>query len=182
MILGIVAIFASLLALGYAGYLSSRIMKISPGTPKMQEIADAIKEGAMAYMARQYKTIAVFAVIITILLGFLFALGWSPCLGPILGTILLLASTTGTTLSGGLLLGVYSLGLALPFLLIAFFYGSSVAYVPKLERYLPLVNRIGGVLLVVIGLLLVFGQFGMLNTWAGEILGDRLFNGMVQYM
>jgi len=48
MILGIVAIFASLLALGYAGYLSSRIMKISPGTPKMQEIADAIKEGAMA--------------------------------------------------------------------------------------------------------------------------------------
>ena len=74
MILGIVAIFASLLALGYAGYLSSRIMKISPGTPKMQEIADAIKEGAMAYMARQYKTIAVFAVIITILLGFLFGL------------------------------------------------------------------------------------------------------------
>ena len=116
------------------------------------------------------------------LLGFLFALGWSPCLGPILGTILLLASTTGATLSGGLLLGVYSLGLALPFLLIAFFYGSSVAYVPKLERYLPLVNRIGGVLLMVIGLLLVFGQFGMLNTWAGEILGDRLFNGMVQYM
>lgn len=116
------------------------------------------------------------------LLGFLFALGWSPCLGPILGTILLLASTTGTMLSGGLLLGVYSLGLAIPFLLIAFFCGSSFAYVPKLERYLPVVNRVGGVLIVGIGLLLVFGQFGMLNTWAGEILGDRFLNGMVQYM
>jgi cytochrome c-type biogenesis protein len=116
------------------------------------------------------------------LLGFLFALGWSPCLGPILGTILLLAGTTGETLSGGLLLGVYALGLAIPFLFIAFFYGSSFAYMPKLERYLPWVNNIGGVLIVGIGLLLVFGQFGMLNTWAGEILGDRFLNGMVQYM
>jgi K(+)-stimulated pyrophosphate-energized sodium pump len=69
----IVAIFVSFLALAYAAYLSSRILKIDPGTEKMVEIANAIKEGAMAYMARQYKTIAVFAVIITGLLYYLFS-------------------------------------------------------------------------------------------------------------
>ncbi len=70
---GIIAIAISLVALLYAGYLSFRIMRISPGSAKMQEIAAAIKEGAMAYMKRQYKTIAIFAVIITIILYFLFS-------------------------------------------------------------------------------------------------------------
>ena len=116
------------------------------------------------------------------LLGFLFALGWSPCLGPILGTILVLAGTTGTALSGGLLLGVYSLGLALPFLFIAYFYGTALSYLPRLARYLPMVQKLGGVVIILIGLLLVVGQFGILNTWASALLGPRLFDAMAQYM
>lgn len=72
--ISIIAILVSFLALAYAGYLSFRILRIPAGSEKMQDIANAIKEGAMAYMARQYKTIAVFAVIITIILGFLFNL------------------------------------------------------------------------------------------------------------
>ncbi|PIZ50800.1 sodium-translocating pyrophosphatase [Candidatus Woesearchaeota archaeon CG_4_10_14_0_2_um_filter_33_13] len=72
--IGIIAIIVSLVALAYAGYLSLKIMKIEPGTEKMQEIANAIKEGAMAYMARQYKTIAVFAVVITLILWKLFGI------------------------------------------------------------------------------------------------------------
>jgi len=71
-IVGIVAIIISLLALAYAGFLSFKILRVKPGTKKMQEIANAIKEGAMAYMARQYKTIAIFAIIITIILFILF--------------------------------------------------------------------------------------------------------------
>jgi K(+)-stimulated pyrophosphate-energized sodium pump len=72
--IGIIAIVISLIALVYAGYLSLKIMKVAPGDEKMQEIANAIKEGAMAYMARQYKTIAIFAVIITGILYWLFSL------------------------------------------------------------------------------------------------------------
>ncbi len=72
--IGIIAIVISLIALVYAGYLSLKIMKVAPGDKKMQEIANAIKEGAMAYMARQYKTIAIFAVIITGVLYWLFSL------------------------------------------------------------------------------------------------------------
>ncbi len=82
----IIALVVSLIALAYAGYLSSRILRVSAGTPKMQEIAAAIKEGAMAYMARQYKTIAIFAVIITAILWWLF--GYVIAAGFLVGAIL----------------------------------------------------------------------------------------------
>ena len=81
-----IAIFVSLLALAYAGYLSKKIMKVEPGSQKMQDIAAAIKEGAMAYMARQYKTIAIFAVLIAIILGWLFP--WPIAAGFLFGAIL----------------------------------------------------------------------------------------------
>ncbi|MBI4152623.1 sodium-translocating pyrophosphatase [Candidatus Woesearchaeota archaeon] len=83
---GIIAIVMGLVALAYAGYLSLRILKVHPGSERMQEIANAIKEGAMAYMKRQYKTIAYFAVGITILLGLLF--NWPIAAGFLLGAVL----------------------------------------------------------------------------------------------
>ena len=70
---GILGIILSLAALGYAGFLAFRILKLEPGSEKMQQIAAAIKEGAMAYMARQYKTIGVFAAVITVILWLLFS-------------------------------------------------------------------------------------------------------------
>ncbi len=72
--ISIIAILISLVALLYAGYLSFKILKVKPGSQKMQEISTAIKEGAMAYMTRQYKTVAIFAAIITVILYFLFSL------------------------------------------------------------------------------------------------------------
>ncbi|MBT4935922.1 sodium-translocating pyrophosphatase [Candidatus Woesearchaeota archaeon] len=71
--ISILAIVVSLVALAYAGYLSLQILKVEPGNEKMQQIANAIKEGAMTYMARQYKTISIFAVAITALLWILFS-------------------------------------------------------------------------------------------------------------
>lgn len=83
---GLLAIVMGLVALAYAGYLSFRILKVSPGSERMQEIANAIREGAMAYMKRQYKTIAYFAVIIAVLLGLLFK--WQVAAGFLLGAVL----------------------------------------------------------------------------------------------
>ena len=84
--ISIIAIVISLVALGYAAYLSFRILNVKPGTQKMQDIANAIREGAMAYMARQYKTIAIFAVIITAILWALF--GFPVAAGFLFGAVL----------------------------------------------------------------------------------------------
>jgi len=84
--IGIITIIISLFALVYAGYLSFKILKVSPGSEKMQEISNAIREGAMAYMARQYKTIAIFAVIVAAILAFLFS--WPIAAGFLFGAIL----------------------------------------------------------------------------------------------
>ena len=84
--IAIIALIVSMVALLYSGYLSLRILKKSPGSEKMQEIANAIKEGAMAYMARQYKTISIFAVIIAIILWILF--GYVMATGFLLGAVL----------------------------------------------------------------------------------------------
>ncbi len=93
-----IAIIISLLALAYAGYLSYRILKIPAGSEKMQEIAGAIKEGAWAYMKRQSKTIALFALIISIILYFLF--GLSVTAGFIFGALLsALSSYIGMSIS-----------------------------------------------------------------------------------
>jgi cytochrome c-type biogenesis protein len=102
-------------------------------------------------------------------LGFLFAIGWSPCLGPVLGTILVLATSHADVLYGGWLLLIYATGLALPFLVLAALYGHAVLYVGKLQTLLPIIGRIGALLIIGIGLLLVFGQFGSLNAYGLDI-------------
>lgn len=103
-------------------------------------------------------------------IGSAFAFGWAPCVGPILASILLLVSTTSTALQGGLFLLVFSLGLAIPFLLVAFWAGSAFKIVKNISRYTKWVNVIGGAFLILLGLLLVTGNFSLLLSW-----GYRLF-------
>ena len=86
MTIGLIAIAVSIIALLYAGYLSWRVMKAPTGSQEMQDIAQAIREGAIAYLARQYRTIAIFAVIITGLLYWLF--GTPVAVGFLFGAIL----------------------------------------------------------------------------------------------
>lgn len=117
------------------------------------------------------------------LLGILFAIGLGPtCLGPILGYISLLAATSGTALYGALLLTVYSLGIAIPFLVVALLYGSSFSYIAKLTKLLPLINRVSGVILIFIGVLLIMVNFGMLSVWMGHILKAQWYTDLVNYM
>ena len=80
----------------------------------------------------------------SLLIGALFALGWSPCIGPILGTVLFFASTSSTIVQGALLLGIFSLGLAIPFLVTALLIDSAGAVFNRWGRAVTLLSSIGG--------------------------------------
>lgn len=100
------------------------------------------------------------------LLGALFALGWSPCVGPLLGSILLLASTSGTVLEGTFLLGVFALGLGIPFLIAALAIGKAFSAFGRWGNVLAIINKIAGIFLVVLGFLLITDQFSFaLNSF-----------------
>lgn len=88
------------------------------------------------------------------LVGTVFALGWTPCVGPILAAILLMASETATVGQGALLLAVYSLGLGIPFLATALALGSANRFLKRLNRYHRVIELVSGLFLVVMGILL----------------------------
>jgi len=99
------------------------------------------------------------------LLGVVFSLGWSPCVGPILSSILVLAAGA-EVINGGVLLGAYSAGLAIPFLIMAVFIESTLLRIRGLSQYLPAISRVSGYALIVLGLLVA--------TDALPLLGSRL--------
>lgn len=99
-----------------------------------------------------------------LLLGMAFAAGWTPCIGPILGAILTLAGASGTLASGVLLLAVYALGLGVPFLLAALLLDPFMRFTKGFRRYLPWVERVAGVILVVAGVLMLTGKYTALNA------------------
>ncbi len=100
------------------------------------------------------------------LVGALFALGWSPCIGPILGTVLLLASGSSTAVSGAILLAVFAAGLGLPFLLTAALLTRAEAAFGTLSRFALYAQYLGGVLLILVGIGLLIGSFAQLTDWA----------------
>lgn len=112
--------------------------------------------------------------------GATFAFGWTPCVGPILGSVLLLASTTATVGQGAFLLFVFSLGLAVPFLLIAASVSSASRYIGKISRYLNIVSILGGIFLIFLGYLLLTGSLNAWISYSYQIFRfvnyDRLLN------
>lgn len=91
----------------------------------------------------------------TFLIGMTFAAGWTPCIGPILGSILVVASTKGSAVEGIKLLSVYSAGLALPFLVAAVAFNSFLSYTKIINRYMRPIMIISGLLLITFGILLL---------------------------
>ena len=100
----------------------------------------------------------------SVLIGAVFALGWTPCIGPILGAILALAWSSQTVGQGALLLAVYSMGLGIPFILIGLAWGAIVPLWKGINRHLGTISIIGGVLLVAIGVLMLTGNL----SWFGQ--------------
>ena len=106
--------------------------------------------------------------------GVAFAVGWSPCVGPILGAILSLAGTADTVRRGVGLLAAYSAGLGLPFLLSAVALGPSLTLIRRYRPFIPLVERTAGVLLIVVGVLVFTNHYQALNAWALAFTPDWL--------
>lgn len=101
-------------------------------------------------------------------LGLAFAFGWAPCIGPQLGAILSLASQEESAARGAFLLACYAAGLGIPFLLAAVFIGRSIRIMNRLKPHMRLIERFIGCLLLVVGLLLLFGQFSAISYWILE--------------
>lgn len=97
-------------------------------------------------------------------IGMAFGAGWSPCIGPLLGSILIVAGNQDTILKGVSLLAVYSAGLAIPFIIMSFFINSILGIMKRATRFIGALNKASGILLIVIGLLLIFDKFRLLAT------------------
>src|SRR6185437_13812800 len=99
------------------------------------------------------------------LLGLAFAVGWTPCIGPILAAILSVAANENSALQGATLLAVYSLGLGVPFLLAGIAVGPFLSFFSRFKRNLGVVEKVVGVLLIITGLLFITGNFTRLSYW-----------------
>src|SRR6201993_2205605 len=98
-------------------------------------------------------------------IGFAFAFGWTPCLGPILQAILTLAGEQDTLVKGILLLGVYSLGLAVPFLLTSLLMERFLKFYSRFRSHMHAIEVASGGLLIALGVLLVIGRFTLISSW-----------------
>ncbi len=98
-------------------------------------------------------------------LGLAFAFGWTPCIGPVLGSILSLAAQEGSVERGMLLMGFYAVGLGVPFLLTALFLRQAIGLMSGMKRHMAVIERSMGALLVLVGVLMLTGAFTSMAFW-----------------
>ncbi len=114
----------------------------------------------------------------TFFVGVTFGAGWTPCIGPVLGGILTLAATRGTMGQGMGLLALYSAGLAIPFLLSTVLIERFMGAFARMRRWLAWINRINGLMLMLLGLMMLTGEFSRLAAaaagWTPEWLSSRI--------
>ena len=104
-----------------------------------------------------------------ILIGMAFAFGWTPCIGPILGSILVLAATEESLIKGIILLSSYSLGLAIPFILSGYLIQKFLIFSKNFKKNINLVSKIGGIILLITGILIVTNQLQALGYYLLEV-------------
>jgi cytochrome c-type biogenesis protein len=127
-----------------------------------------MRERKMALSLKQAGPVGTFFT------GVGFASGWTPCIGPILGTILMVSSAQGSTSNGISLLVTYSLGLGLPFMVSAFAFNSFLSHSKKVFKYMRYIKAGGGVILIIFGVLMLTDNISYLATlfpdWFYELM------------
>ena len=123
--------------------------------------------GAFGFLQRDWRIHRVPAVGLAAapLLGFLFGVGWTPCVGPTLAAINVLSVNEATAGRGALLSGVFALGLGLPFIAAALAYRRVLGAFAVVRRHQVLIVRLGGVMMIVVGILLVTGWWDRIVQW-----------------
>jgi cytochrome c-type biogenesis protein len=111
-----------------------------------------------------------------IIAGAAFAVAWTPCIGPTLASILVLAGNTGSVGQGAFLLAVYSAGLGIPFLLTAVAFSRMTTAFASVKRYYPVIIASGGAILIVMGVLVWTGELFRLNIEAQRLMDDLSIN------
>ena len=105
-----------------------------------------------------------------ILIGMAFAFGWTPCIGPILGSILVLASTEDSLVRGIMLLSFYSAGLAIPFILSGYLMQKFLIFSKNFKNNINKVTKIGGIILLITGVLIITNQLQALGYYLLDVL------------
>ncbi|MDP3973289.1 MAG: cytochrome c biogenesis protein CcdA [Candidatus Daviesbacteria bacterium] len=109
------------------------------------------------------------------LLGLIFGFAWTPCIGPVLSTILLVSSLGQNMLTAVILMAVFGIGLAMPFLLIALFFDKLASKLSKIYQHLPIIQKITGGLIIIIGILLITGHYSALSRYLLDLFGSGAF-------
>ncbi len=104
-----------------------------------------------------------------LLLGFVFSFAWTPCVGPVLGSVLLMAASATSQMAGFALVGVYTLGFILPFLAVGFFTGSLLTYFQKHQNVVRYTVKIGGVLMVLMGIMMITGWMNNITGYLNSV-------------
>jgi len=93
------------------------------------------------------------------LLGFTFSFGWTPCIGPMLASVLIMASTSENLFTGNILIAIYTIGFILPFIITAIFYNKLFKTIDKIKNHIDAIKKLGGIVLIISGLIMSFSGF-----------------------
>lgn len=178
-VLGFTAIFVALGAsIGLVGFMVQDVIKSLPfriiaGSVLVimgLHMAGILRINALYRDTRfNYRPNRRFGLASSFLIGVIFASGWTPCIGPILGAILVYAGSQGTVAQGALLLTAYSLGLGVPFLITGYALEGATRVIRRLNRHAHLVELTSGGLMVAMGLVVMFNVMTWIAAWSAQL-------------
>lgn len=122
------------------------------------QLLGVLKIGYLSKVVKPRGPKSTGSILSSFLMGVAFSAGWTPCFGPVLASILFYASTSATVNKGIILLGIYSIGMGIPFLLTAIFLSKATKLLGRVEKHGELVTKIAGAILVLFGLLMFFNK------------------------